>query len=277
MLDELDARQRIRATGGASVDRPAASTVENQVRERRERGGVDGGVVAAAAGDRIVAAAASELVGARIAGEGVAGAAADDVLDVGDASGAEAGGCGTADGPEINTHRAGRAGVVERVAARAAVDHVSAVADDVPEGVVAAAAGERVDTSATVEDDAAGGLRAGAIGIGSACALDRQHRLADVLHVPVLRVVQGVGDGDAVDVDRRTGDVLVGLARTDARAGGVDGAVGDDEVAAGPGRRRAVIARRVVAGLDRDRGRVVVRRRVPVIRCRSSKPVMVMS
>ena len=81
MIDELDACERIAAAGSAAIDRQAAGTVESEVR-KRERGGVDGGVVAAAAGDRIVAAAARELVGAGIAGEGVAGAAPDDVLDV---------------------------------------------------------------------------------------------------------------------------------------------------------------------------------------------------
>ena len=160
----------------------------------------------------------------------------------------------------IGAHRGRGASVVERVATSASVDDVSAVADDVLEGVVAEAAGEVIDAEAAVEDDATGALLAGDIGIISGSAVDREDRLADVLHVAVLRVVQGVGDGDAVDVDRRAGHVLIGLAVPDTRAGAVDGAVGDDEVAAGPGRRGAVVARRVVANLDRDRGRVVVRR-----------------
>ena len=265
MLDELDAGQRIGAAADAAVHRPASTVEDDIIGEgvtcHSELGRVDGGVVAAAADERIVAAAAGELVGYAIADEGVAGATADDVLDVDEGSiiaGVLYAGCGV--GAEIDAHRAGGAGVVERVAATTAIDHVGAVADDILEGVVAATAGEVVDAGAAVEDDAAGGLRAGDIGIGSARALDRQHRLADVLHVAILRVVDGVSNGDPCDGDRGTGDVLVGFAGADTRAGAVDGAVGDDEVAAGPGRRGAVVARRVVAGLDRDRRRVVVRR-----------------
>ena len=111
MLDELDAQQRIGAAGGAAIDRPAASTAENEGCER-ERSGVDGGVAAGAAGEHIVAAAAGEPVGEGIADEDVAGAAADDVLNVGELS--DAGGV-WGDCAEIDVHRAGTAAVVERV------------------------------------------------------------------------------------------------------------------------------------------------------------------
>ena len=80
VLDELDAFNRICAAGAVGHS-PAGRPGKGKGGEC-ERRGVDGGVVAAAAGDRVVAAAAGELVVAGAADEGVAGAAADDVLDV---------------------------------------------------------------------------------------------------------------------------------------------------------------------------------------------------
>src|SRR4029077_9718947 len=103
----------------------------------------------------VVAGAAGEDIDARVAGERIVAAAAGDVLDAGHRG--EAGG---AAGGEIDGHRAGRAGVVQRVDAGAAVDRVGAVAHDVldqfipgitGDDVVAQPADERVIAGATVQ------------------------------------------------------------------------------------------------------------------------------
>ena len=116
--------------------------------------------------ERVVAGAATENIGSRVAGERIVAAAASDILDAG--HGVKTGG---AAGAEIDGHRAGGAGIAERVARRAVGEAVDVVLLDVgrrhaldrgddaravdndTDGVVAHRSGhrERVDAGAAVD------------------------------------------------------------------------------------------------------------------------------
>jgi hypothetical protein len=170
VLNELDACERVGTTGRPAGDRPAPVGVRSHVGER-ERGAVDGGVVAAVTGEHVVAAVAGDDVVEGVASTVDAGGAGQGrVLDI-----------GTERVSDRRLHRVGA--LVERLR-----DHVTDIVDDV--GVVAGAAGEDVGAAVAREDVVE--AVAGAVDVGAA----GQSQILDI-------GAEGVGDRRLHRVDAR--------------------------------------------------------------------------
>ena len=237
-LNVFDAMQRVGAEGTA-IHLPLIEAEVEGDGGLRQRPRVSGRVIARTAGERVGAKAAGENVGADIAGERIVAAAAGDVLDAGDGRDVR-----HERGAEIDGQIADGAGVVERVAAGTAVDHVGTVADDVLERVVAAAAVERVDAEAAGDDviaavagDDVGKLVAGAVDVGAAgqrqvldigaerVADRRLHRVGAAAHGGGFRH-HVAGIVDHVDVVAVAAQERVGACAAIERV--VAGVAGDD-------------------------------------------------
>ena len=253
--------QRRQVREGGSLDRGGAARDGYRARvgrRRRDRDGVAAEtaqiehVVAAAAVDRVGAAAGRESLRARRALEGIVAGCADDRSEAADAIAAAARLHHGADGAaDIGSHVAREARVVERVRAVATAD----------KRVVAGAADDRIVACARVDGVAAG---AADDEIGLAGALDAHTRRAGA-RVDVLEIrgradrrvdVAAAWVGDRANLARRVGKIdahrrarrelqCVGAgACVDAAFGPVD----DDRVIA------AAADDRIVAAVAIDRG-----------------------
>ena len=240
VLDELDVRQRVGAVSEPAVDLPAA-TARDDVGQG-QGACIDGRVDIAAAVERVGAAGAGEHVGTAVAGERIGSAAADDVFDA--RGGSEAGGSIRV---EIDGHRIGSAGVVQRVGAALVqaerrlldIDDVvgyrqrvaiarqlddAGAADHDLDGVGAGRAGDRQRVAVRAAVEQRIGTVAGDIvdGVGAATAAQRIG--APEAGEGVVAVIAGDDIGEAVAGDcdvalARQGDVVDASAERQRQAG----------------------------------------------------------